>query len=195
MNTCAVCNTYLGNLTTHGGEKQQYCSSACRQKAYRWRANIPQEWRSMARFTRADGKRPIQADGTPASSTNPDTWDTFEHVTEGAGNGFGIMLGDGLACYDLDHILDADGNIKADHEGAIILERLAQSDYLYAEVSQSGDGLHIFVASTAPSWKHDGVEFYSHSRFIRLTGNRYRVRRQHGYQRHTSIRKQRTPQR
>lgn len=149
----------------------------------------------MVRFTRADGKRPIQPDGTPASSTNPATWTTFEHVTDGAGNGYGIMLGDGLACYDLDHILNEDGTIKADHEGAIILERLAQSDYLYAEVSQSGEGLHIFVSSSEPSWKHEGVEFYSHSRFIRLTGNRYRLRRQHGYQRHQAIRKQRETQR
>lgn len=87
------------------------------------------------------------------------------------------MLGDGLACFDLDHILDAQGKVRHDHAGTIILERLALQGYLYAEISTSGAGLHIFINSTAPSWKRQGVEFYSHSRFIRLTGRRYKLRR------------------
>lgn len=175
---CESCGTYISAYQTHGGSLQRYCSKACKQRAYRRRKNLPSSWSELERFTRCAGKRPIQCDGTAASSTDPTTWSTLDQVfASNAGDGYGIMLGDGLACFDLDHILGAQGKVRHDHAGMIILERLSAQGYLYAEISTSGDGLHIFINSTAPSWKRQGVEFYSHSRFIRLTGRRYKLRR------------------
>ena len=46
-------------------------------------------------------------------------------------------------------------------------------DAIYAEVSTSGHGLHVFVWSSEASFRRAGVEFYSHSRFIRMTGRRW----------------------
>ena len=78
-----------------------------------------------------------------------------------AGDGYGIMLGDGLACWDFDHVDLTSPPDKA-------LELLPEA--IYAEVSTSGHGLHVFVLSSEPSFRRAGVEFYSHSRFIRMTG-------------------------
>ena len=81
-----------------------------------------------------------------------------------AGDGYGIMLGDGLACRDLDHV-----DLTSPPAQAVEL----LSEAIYAEVSTSGHGLHVFVRSSEPSFRRDGVEFYSHSRFIRMTGRRW----------------------
>lgn len=125
--------------------------------------------RDTARWVRAAGKRPIRIDGTPASSTNPATWSTYSKVMKSkAGDGFGFMLGGGIGCYDLDNALE-DGVLKpwACETVASINEPV-----LYIEESQSGMGLHVFVATgKAPGRRisvGDGsVEKYSYGRFIR----------------------------
>lgn len=81
-----------------------------------------------------------------------------------AGDGYGIMLGDGLACWDFDHV-------DLTSPPAEALELLP--DAIYAEVSSSGHGLHVFVESSESSFRRAGVEFYSRSRFIRMTGRRW----------------------
>lgn len=114
---------------------------------------------------RADGKRPIMCDGSPASSTDSSTWASYSEVMRSkAGDGYGIMLGDGLACWDFDHVDLTSPPAKA-------MELLP--DAIYAEVSTSGHGLHVFVWSSEVSFRRAGVEFYSHSRFIRMTGRRW----------------------
>lgn len=78
----------------------------------------------------------------------------------------GIALGDGLACWDLDHCLV--GGVLTDAARTVV-ESIA--DPLFVEVSQSGEGLHVFVAAPeGPASKRPGVEFYSRDRFIALTG-------------------------
>jgi primase-polymerase (primpol)-like protein len=152
------------------GRTPIFCSDKCRIAAHRRRrkAEIPAELRRVTRWTRRDGKRPITVDGRSASSTDPRTWTTFAAVQRGSGDGFGIMLGDGLACYDLDHCL-TDGELS--DQAAEILARLSP---IYTEVSMSGDGLHIFLAAPeAPGYKRPGVEFYSRARFIAVTGRRW----------------------
>lgn len=124
---------------------------------------IPKQLTSLDRWVRADGKRPIRTDGQPASCTDPATWASFAAVKRGAGDGFGIMLGDGLACWDFDHV---SGDLMRECFDSV-------SEPIYSEISQSGKGLHVFVYSTAPSFRRDGVEFYSHSRFIRMTCRRF----------------------
>jgi primase-polymerase (primpol)-like protein len=127
--------------------------------------SIPKDLTSLNRWVRAVGKRPIRCDGRPASSTDSRTWASYKAVRDSsAGDGFGIMLGDDLACWDFDHV-----NLKAPPSKAVEL----LPDSIYAEVSSSGAGLHVFVRSSAPSFKRDGVEFYSHSRFVRMTGRRW----------------------
>ena len=136
-------------------------------RAYRARrGGIPVELTTRLAWVRADGKRPIRPDGRPASSTNRGTWSAWADVQTGAGDGFGIMLGDGLGCYDLDAVTDR----QAREFVATIPEPV-----VYVERSSSGRGVHVFVEALEGSgWRRmiDGVsvERYARSRFILMTG-------------------------
>lgn len=79
------------------------------------------------------------------------------------------MLGDGLGCYDLDHVSDDEARDLA----ALITEPI-----IYAERSMSGSGVHIFVKAdeSAGTKKWQGKhERYTRERFIRMTGNAIRL--------------------
>lgn len=91
--------------------------------------------------------------------------------------GIGPFIGheNTLACFDFDHCLDTEGNIK--NEKVRMFISILSS---YTEVSVSGTGLHVFVFTDKPEPEYsfdpeyigDG-KFYS-NRFIRLTGNEHR---------------------
>ena len=121
---------------------------------------------------RTKAKRPITAAGKPASVTDPSTWTTFaEAKGSSAGAGIGYVLGDGIGCWDLDHCII--GGILAPWARQFIT---AIDFPLLTEVSQSGEGVHVFVkAPEGPGRKiRDGercIEFYSSGRYIAVTGN------------------------
>ena len=165
---CVMCGRFFSSSNTPR-RPRLFCSDACRQRHYRRWLQVPDSMRGMVRWTRADGKRPVMPDGSPASSTNPSTWRTFRACLHGAGDGLGIMMGDGLAVYDLDHCL-SDGSVVSDAAGRL-LDSLDRSDVIFSEVSQSGTGLHVFVRSDEThGWRRGGVEFYPRARFVRMTG-------------------------
>lgn len=118
-------------------------------------------------WVRADGKRPIRPNGVWASSTKPWTWSDYASVRESqAGDGFGIMLGGGLACWDLDNF--------SDREARQFIDGIPQT-VVFVERSWSGRGVHVFVeAEEGPGYKRGRVEFYSRERFIRVTGRVFR---------------------
>ena len=111
-------------------------------------------------------------DGSPASSTNPATWSSWDAVQESsAGDGFGVMLGDGLACIDLDHCFDDAGELLPWASSAI-----ESVKPVFIERSMSGDGVHVFHEQEPVKYRRDAfgdghVEWFSHSRFIRCTFN------------------------
>lgn len=127
---------------------------------------------AAARWVRHDRKRPVRPDGSPASSTDPATWSTLARAERGtAGSGLGFVLGDGIACLDLDHCLDARGRVAA--WAVRILDSVPGA---YVEVSPGGDGLHVW--GTAPPGKgsrRSGVEAYSAGRFITVTRRVFRA--------------------
>lgn len=122
----------------------------------------------VVRWTRCSGKRPITTEGRAASSTDETTWTTFKAVYGGPGDGYGVMLGDGLACLDLDHCLT--GTELADWAKNEI-DKIKSP--IWIERSISGDGIHVFFEGYGTSSKRPGVEVYYHSRFIRVTGDKY----------------------
>lgn len=128
---------------------------------------------SRAHWARAHGKRPVTCSGQPASSTDPSTWTTLADVTSAcAGDGFGIMLGDGLGCYDLDHALT--GSTLTERAAATIAT--IEEPIVFVERSMSGEGLHVFVlADESPGTRRPGVERYTRGRFIRTTGDRFEL--------------------
>lgn len=152
------------------GRTASYCSNACRQRAYRRRASSEKRFIGSVgdRWVRAVGKRPVMADGSPASSTNPATWASHAECVQGAGDGFGVMLGGGLGCYDLDGVI-VDGVLVS--WAREFIESIREP-VLYMEVSSSGRGVHVFVeAAEAKGSRRCGVERYSRERFIRMTFN------------------------
>lgn len=143
------------------------CSPRCRKRLSRGLV-FPDVMRARVSWVRADGKRPVTISGGPASSTDESTWSAFNDVKlSSAGNGFGFMLGDGIGCYDFDHV--------SDHEARELAQLIPES-IIYAEMSQSGRGVHVFVEATAGpgSKKWQGShERYTRSRFILTTGNTF----------------------
>ena len=154
------------------GRTPTFCSAACKQKSYRARRQRIEKLKALAsnRWTRAAGKRPIMVDGSPASSTNQATWSSWDAVQESsAGDGFGVMLGDGLACIDLDHCFDDSGELLPWASSAI-----ESVQPVFIERSVSGDGVHVFHEQAPVKYRRDvfgvgQVEWFSHSRFIRCT--------------------------
>lgn len=112
-----------------------------------------------------------------ASSTNSKTWTTFENVwrvfessDEYDGIGFVFDLPTGIIFIDVDSCLTENGEF--DDRAKDILT--AFRGETFAEVSQSGTGVHVFAIGTVPrSFKNDkqGVEVYSEKRFCAMTGN------------------------
>jgi primase-polymerase (primpol)-like protein len=115
-------------------------------------------------------KRPITVTGRAASSTDPETWSTYTAAKSATvGHGLGFVLGDGIACLDLDHCL-IDGK-----PNGLAREVLARVPGAYVEVSPSGDGLHVWgTAPEQPGRRRDGFEVYSVGRYITVTGNVFR---------------------
>lgn len=152
------------------GPARRTCSARCRQAVSRRRRQqpIPAAMTDAPRWVRADGKRPVTPSGAPASSTNPSTWCSFDEVQRGAGDGFGVMLGGGLGCYDLDNALE-DGVVKP--WAREVIKAIAEP-IIYVERSVSGRGLHVFIElaerkGTRRAVGDGSVEKYSYGRFIR----------------------------
>jgi primase-polymerase (primpol)-like protein len=151
-----------------------YCSGRCRTAACRARkVRIPKELRTRPRWVRwTTGKRPIQADGSPASTGVPATWAPHARVREHSQIGF--VLGEGIGCIDLDHCLTSTGELTTVAEQ--FLERMPST---WIEVSPSGHGLHIWgylPEAVGTRRVVDGlhIETYSRGRYITITGKRFR---------------------
>lgn len=135
-------------------------------------------WRLERRHGRQT-KIPYRADGSGlrASSTDPDTWCSYATAAARLererdnynGLGFVVQEGSGVTFIDLDHVVNEDGTLSNFAVG--VLERFPNT---YAELSQSGGGLHIFCRGTVPrSFRdsHLGLEVYDGKRYAAITGN------------------------
>ena len=118
-------------------------------------------------------KIPYQMNGKTASSTDPATHAFyFEIKTDKKGI---VLLPDKqLVCIDIDHCMK-DGKITHEQK-EIIADLLLESDS-YTEISNSGEGLHIFLAVAEPlelvKKKHEPFEVYTSGRYIAVTENCY----------------------
>ena len=178
MLSCQQCSAYI---EIKHGRRPKFCSGKCRQRAHRERRSQIERLKSLSvgRWVRADGKRPICVDGTPASTTSPSTWSPLHEVLSStAGDGFGIMLGNGagIACHVLSNALGDDG-VLVDWAGKVLA---GIESPLFVEVSQNRRGLHVFVKSDERPGARRIMpgggrhEFYSKERFIRTTGEAFK---------------------
>lgn len=121
---------------------------------------------------RTGRKLPICPRGGAGSSTDSNTWGTYEEAVEATnvngydGVGFVFQKGDGLAGIDLDNCLDSNGHMNS--FASSIVERVET----YAEISPSGKGIKVIgLCDQDYSGKNTPeIELYTHSRFFAITG-------------------------
>lgn len=121
-------------------------------------------------------KVPYSSSGRRASSADRNTWSPLAVIAEmlsadggGQYEGFGLMIDDGLVFIDVDHCTGYNKHI--DERGQDVLSAFP---YSYAEISQSGQGLHILTRGKIPRSFNNrtaGIEMYAASRFCAYTGN------------------------
>jgi putative DNA primase/helicase len=122
-------------------------------------------------------KIPYRAvDGRRASSTNPDDWVSFDRAWETfvfslhyVGLGFVFAPDGGVCGIDLDHVI-SDGRCESWAEDAV------RAFGSYAELSISGQGLHILCRGAIPGGKgrrRGQVELYDRGRYFVMSGHPY----------------------
>jgi hypothetical protein len=142
--------------------------------------NIPNELKDLDRWVVwREGKIPYDAKyiNSRASSTNPDTWASFDQATtayeeceQALGIGF-VLNGDGLCGIDIDHCITDD---VIDPAAMHLLDHLGAS---YVSISPSGKGLRAFGYATpllqGVKGSYDGlsIELYSSQRYLTITDN------------------------
>jgi primase-polymerase (primpol)-like protein len=142
--------------------------------------NIPGEMRQRRQWVvwklEVRGGKPtkvpyIACGSGKASSTDSLTWRSFKEAVQaletGRYNGIGFVFssGDPFAGVDLDDCRDPETG-ELEEWAAKIVEAFGS----YAEVSQSGTGVHIIVMGKAPNKKRGKVEAYSSERYFTMTG-------------------------
>jgi Family of unknown function (DUF5906) len=153
--------------------------------------NIPPELRALPNWLlwqylppEKPGKKwrkvPFQPNGRPASTTKPNTWNTFdaccaayEHGKfDGIGFVFDGAIGSDGLCYagiDFDDCISS--NNDSEKIDPIAQKRIEQLN-TYTEQSPSGKGIHCIARSEPLTMgKHDGVEIYSKARYFTVTGH------------------------
>lgn len=166
---CVVCGA--GISRPKRGPVGKTCGARCRKRLSRMAKSVqfPAVMREARRWVRAGGKRPLAVAGYGASSTDPSTWSGFDDVQSGVGDGFGFMLGGGFGCYDLDYAVE-DGQLLP--WAREVVDAIPEP-VLFTELSQSGRGVHVFVAAeesrgTKVPVGSGRVERYTFGRFIRF---------------------------
>ncbi|MGA9099982.1 MAG: hypothetical protein WB392_13740 [Methanotrichaceae archaeon] len=139
--------------------------------------NLPQELKAIPHWVvwkykwtgTKWNKPPFQLSGDYASTTDPDTWTTYEAVKTayeaGGWDGVGFVLTDaqGIVGIDLDDVL-VDG--QPTEEASKIIETINS----YTEISPSGAGIRIFLKG---SYDGDNKKVVYTNRYLTLTGHTY----------------------
>ncbi len=142
--------------------------------------NVPEELRRRPQWVvwkleKRDGgiaKVPHIAGGVgKASSTDPQTWRTFEEAVKAfrtgryEGIGFVFSSGDPYSGIDLDKCRNPETGELEGWSDKIVREMKG-----YAEVSPSGRGVHVIVRGKAPNRRKGRLEIYGSARFFTVTG-------------------------
>ncbi|WP_435595871.1 bifunctional DNA primase/polymerase [Streptomyces albogriseolus] len=181
------CERCAGPLPLTARADARFCSSACRQAAYRERrraererveqeqaARIPVELTKRPRWVRYSSRKvPLRVDGRFAAVDNPATWSDFPAAvrsTAGEGVGFVLAAGDGIVVVDLDHAV-VGGRVLPWAQR--IVDALPAT---YMERGRSGSGLHLWFRGAVPAGRRVrrgevAVEVYSDRRYM-IVGDR-----------------------
>ena len=138
--------------------------------------NIPEDLKRLDQWVcaNADSKVPMQANRPyAASSTDPNTWASFEDALWAVEHGYYDYLGfvfndNGIVGIDIDDGYTPEGFVSN------LATDIIWNCNSYVEKSKSGRGFHIFVKGDIPfKGKNNlaGVEVYKTARFFIMTGD------------------------
>ncbi len=152
--------------------------------------NIPQEikdiphwvmWKLEKRYDNLT-KVPYQVNGKKADTTKSETWTTYGRALTAydssiyAGLGFVLTRNICFVVVDFDHVRQdfvspVDGSISKEWNEGVFAE--IQNFNSYAEISQSGEGAHVFCKGNivADGKKKGNLEMYCNKRFFAITGD------------------------
>lgn len=181
------CERCAGPMPLRARADARFCSSPCRQAAYRERcraerervvseqaARIPVELTERPRWVRYSSRKvPLRTDGRFASVDDPSSWSDFSAVVKakaGEGVGFVLTAGDGIVVIDLDHAVEG-GRVLPWAQTII-----GQLPATYMERGRSGTGLHLWFRGAVPHGRRIrrgelAVEVYSDRRYM-IVGDR-----------------------
>jgi primase-polymerase (primpol)-like protein len=181
------CERCAGPLPLTARADARWCSSACRQAAYRERrhaerervaaeqaARIPAELVDRPRWVRYSARKvPLRTDGKFAAVDDPSSWSDFaaaSRASVGEGVGFVLTALDRMVVVDLDHAV-ADGEVLPWAQR--IIDALPAT---YMERGRSGGGLHLWFRGSVPAGRRVrrgdvAVEVYGDRRYM-IVGNR-----------------------
>lgn len=118
-------------------------------------------------------KVPYQINGYKANTKKSRTWNTFEKVvkefSKGQYQGIGFVLSenDEYVGIDFDNCISEDGKINES------IEDIINDCNSYAEISQSGKGIHIIIKGNLHrAIKKKEIEMYSTVRYFTITGKK-----------------------
>jgi primase-polymerase (primpol)-like protein len=139
---------------------------------------VPEEMKTLKRFVgwrREDlegkvAKLPFSLlDGQGSNWNKPDRWLTFEEAkNKNSPLGFVLVEEDKIVCIDLDRAITG-GKLTPMAE-----EIIKDFSGSYMEISQSGQGIHIFAKGSLENnlnLSSKGIEIYKDNRYIALTGD------------------------
>lgn len=131
-------------------------------------------WRYVDRGGPKPSKLPFSPrNGQVASVTDATTWATFNESIAAFDNGG--FDGIGFVFTDADPFTGIDlDDCHGDADALAIQHRIFDAFPSYAELSPSGNGLHIIVKGSVRGSRRGHVEVYSTERFFTMTGNVYR---------------------
>lgn len=131
-------------------------------------------WRYIDRGGPKPSKVPFSpCNGQVASVTDATTWATYSESVAAFDNGG--FDGIGFVFTDADPFTGIDlDDCHGDADALAIQHRIFDAFQSYAELSPSGNGLHIIVRGSVRGSRRGHVEVYSTERFFTMTGNVYR---------------------
>jgi len=135
---------------------------------------IPVELIGLRQWVCADvNKRPINPrNGKLASPTDSRTWDSYEQSMAFSEKSQGMFPHVGFVLTEDDPYCIIDLDTPKDSDQEVRHSKIIQAFDSYAEISQSGKGVHIITKGKTPKgFKKDNVEIYSSERYMITTGN------------------------
>lgn len=145
--------------------------------------NVPSElkehkrwcnWKLVSRNGK-ETKLPIDSNtGKLAKSNDSNTWSRYEDAIEGLQyhDGIGYFFAEPYMGIDIDNISEELEKYKSNNTSENLISELYEGLKSYAEVSPSGNGIHIILKGKVPgNRKRKGnIEMYDKGRFFTVTG-------------------------